>query len=324
LKMAELTNKLLEAYIALLTLAIIPIIIGSYKSLNPIAFEAITSTDAYMFPLVGSSFLFGLYILFKFFAADMINLLLSTYFMILGVGAIINVLAPILKVLLPKNFAEKKPFTLNFNIPFVKDPFNFEITYQDILASFIAIPIGLYYFQTKNWITNNIFGECFSIVSIELISLQSFKTGCVLLIGLFFYDIFWVFGTDVMVTVAKSFEAPIKVIWPKNELGQMALLGLGDIVIPGIFIAMMLRFDRYLARKRNLKTYSNYYFNTCFLSYIAALIVTVYVLHTFNHGQPALLYIVPFNLLSVIFLSIVKGEFTELMNYFEEDHIKKK
>jgi minor histocompatibility antigen H13 len=79
------------------------------------------------------------------------------------------------------------------------------------LASFIAIPIGYYYFMTKNWVTNNIFGECFSIVSIELISLQSFQVGCVLLIGLFFYDIFWVFGTDVMVTVAKSFEAPIKV-----------------------------------------------------------------------------------------------------------------
>jgi hypothetical protein len=29
--------------------------------------------------------------------------------------------------------------------------------------------------------------------------------------GLFFYDIFWVFFTPVMVSVAKSFDAPIKV-----------------------------------------------------------------------------------------------------------------
>jgi hypothetical protein len=29
--------------------------------------------------------------------------------------------------------------------------------------------------------------------------------------GLFVYDIFWVFFTPVMVTVAKSFDAPIKV-----------------------------------------------------------------------------------------------------------------
>ena len=30
--------------------------------------------------------------------------------------------------------------------------------------------------------------------------------------GLFFYDIFWVFGTDVMVSVATKFDAPIKVL----------------------------------------------------------------------------------------------------------------
>jgi len=29
--------------------------------------------------------------------------------------------------------------------------------------------------------------------------------------GLFVYDIFWVFFTPVMVSVAKSFDAPIKV-----------------------------------------------------------------------------------------------------------------
>lgn len=43
-----------------------------------------------------------------------------------------------------------------------------------------------------------------------MISLDSIKVGCLLLVGLFVYDIFWVFGTDVMVTVAKGLEAPIK------------------------------------------------------------------------------------------------------------------
>lgn len=45
---------------------------------------------------------------------------------------------------------------------------------------------------------------------VELLHLNNVVTGCILLSGLFLYDIFWVFGTDVMVTVAKSFEAPIK------------------------------------------------------------------------------------------------------------------
>ena len=38
--------------------------------------------------------------------------------------------------------------------------------------------------------------------------------GFVLLGGLFFYDIFFVFGTDVMVTVAVSMDVPIKVSPP--------------------------------------------------------------------------------------------------------------
>lgn len=57
---------------------------------------------------------------------------------------------------------------------------------------------------------NNLFGLAFSVNAVEMISLDSIKVGCLLLGGLFVYDIFWVFGTDVMVTVAKGLEAPIK------------------------------------------------------------------------------------------------------------------
>jgi len=73
--------------------------------------------------------------------------------------------------------------------------------------------------------------------------------GCILLGGLFFYDVFWVFYTDVMVTVAQSFDAPIKLMFPQDLLENgfhgkhHAMLGLGDIVVPGIFIALLLRYD---------------------------------------------------------------------------------
>jgi minor histocompatibility antigen H13 len=65
--------------------------------------------------------------------------------------------------------------------------------------------------------------------------LPDFKTGFILLWGLFFYDIFWVYGTDVMLTVAKNLNAPIKILFPIDLLTvppKMSLLGLGDIVIP--------------------------------------------------------------------------------------------
>lgn len=62
----------------------------------------------------------------------------------------------------------------------------------------------------QHWIANNLFGIAFAINGVEMLMLNNMLTGCILLGGLFVYDIFWVFYTDVMVTVAKSFEAPIK------------------------------------------------------------------------------------------------------------------
>lgn len=64
--------------------------------------------------------------------------------------------------------------------------------------------------------------------------------------GLFFYDIFWVYGTDVMVTVAKAVDAPIKLMFPYNwqaEPPLFSMLGLGDIVIPGVFVSLCLKYD---------------------------------------------------------------------------------
>jgi minor histocompatibility antigen H13 len=105
-----------------------------------------------------------------------------------------------------------------------------------------SVGLTVYYSLSKNWIASNVFGLSFSINAIQLLSLDSFKTGMILLSGLFFYDIFWVFYTPVMVSVAKNFDAPIKLLWPRdiisyllNDLEKVhfTMLGLGDIVIPG-------------------------------------------------------------------------------------------
>jgi minor histocompatibility antigen H13 len=57
-----------------------------------------------------------------------------------------------------------------------------------------------------------------------------------------------------MVTVAKSVDAPIKLLFPIDLLAdppKLSMLGLGDIVIPGIFVALCLRYDinRQLAKE---------------------------------------------------------------------------
>ena len=90
----------------------------------------------------------------------------------------------------------------------------FELSIARIISIVIvSVPVG-FYFMTKHWALNNIFGVLFSIVALKSISLSSTKTGLLLLWALFFYDIFWVYGTDVMVTVAKNLDLPIKLVFP--------------------------------------------------------------------------------------------------------------
>jgi minor histocompatibility antigen H13 len=87
---------------------------------------------------------------------------------------------------------------------------------------------------------------------------DQFMIGYALLSGLFFYDIFWVFGTDVMVTVAKTFDGPAKLLFPMQFQPELktSLLGLGDIIIPGFFMALTYRFDAWLRySKRNTSSW---------------------------------------------------------------------
>jgi hypothetical protein len=57
----------------------------------------------------------------------------------------------------------------------------------------------------------------------------------------------------MMVTVAKSLDVPIKLMFPRptpaddpTAASSHAMLGLGDVVLPGIMIGLALRFDLYL------------------------------------------------------------------------------
>ena len=65
-----------------------------------------------------------------------------------------------------------------------------------------AIPSILYTFgdsaTRRSALLTDVLGMSFSHNALSLLKLDSFKTGCVLLSGLFVYDIWWVFGTEVV------------------------------------------------------------------------------------------------------------------------------
>lgn len=157
-----------------------------------------------------------------------------------------------------------------------------------------------------------------------------------MLMGLFLYDIFWVFGTNVMVSVARGFDGPIKIVWPKNFFmglvekdakWQMTMLGLGDIVIPGIFIALALRFDQHryiqanpskLITKRDFE-FAKPYFQATLIAYIVGLAVTMGVMHFTKAAQPALLYLSPACISAVGLCAARRGEVKEMWAWKDEN-----
>ena len=308
--------------------------------------ETMKQKDAWMFPLLGSAVLFGLYLLFKFFNEKYLNILLHIYFTLIGAFSIGQ--------LIEEKINEKEPYkTYNeqiiFSIPKIPyfNPEGASVSKLNLITFSLGLIIGVIYFIKKNWILNNILGMAFSIFGIENLALGEFKVGLILLCLLFFYDIFWVFYTPVMVSVAKNIEGPVKLMFPKlqeaieqmrkekgndNEYAgkpydprEFNMIGLGDIVIPGVYVALMLRFDIYLFYKakkditqfgyslKNMK-----YFWITFIFYNLGIIITLCSMYFFNHAQPALLYLVPCCLISSTFMGLVNKDMKVLWNFNEE------
>lgn len=123
------------------------------------------------------------------------------------------------------------------------------------LCGFSLAVAGVLYFNLvdKPWWLTNLLGLSFAYNALQMLSPTTFWTGTLILSTLFVYDIYFVFFTPLMVTVAKSLDIPAKLLFPRPagprddpDKQALAMLGLGDIVLPGIIIGLALRFDLYL------------------------------------------------------------------------------
>lgn len=232
------------------------------------------------------------------------------------------------------------------------------IKINDVIGFLLGIvAVTVYNMYAKTWWLTNLlaFGYCYG--ALQLMSPTTFWTGSLILMGLFIYDIVMVFYTPMMMTVATKIDAPIKLVFPGP--GRGSILGLGDVVLPGIMIAIALRFDLYLhylhkqkvpspdsESKEITKTkydeasgqwgerfwtsgskevtvadgarFSKVYFKAALVGYTIGMIVTVTVMRIWNHGQPALLYLVPGVLGALWGTALVRGEWKLMWEYTED------
>lgn len=138
------------------------------------------------------------------------------------------------------------------------------MTALNVLAAIASLAaIGYNHFIDKPWWLTNLQGFAVSYTALQVMSPTTFATGSLILSGLFFYDIWAVFFTPLMVTVAKNLDQPIKLLFPRpDEPGvggkpptkSYSMLGLGDIVLPGLMIGLALRFDLHMYYLKKQRT----------------------------------------------------------------------
>ena len=184
-----------------------------------------------------------------------------------------------------------------------------------------------------------------------------------------------------MITVATKLDVPIKLTF--QSASRSSILGLGDIVIPGMVIALALRFDLWLHYHRQITyeltelksesvkpgsgevasttetrrmkkkpayidvesgwadwawtaklsdifassqgsvvarslSFKKPYFAAAMVGYGAGMLTTLAMLVVFQHGQPALLYLVPGVIISLFVTGLARGELYEMWIYTED------
>lgn len=326
------TLKGFQASLHMLVLASVCMFTASKHSVwtftEPIATSPATfvleQEDAYWLPVLGSGSLLGMFLLLKYLSIDWVKTLLQLCIVGSCTVGVTENFEEFCKFLSPnqensKNMSE----TLDKSAEPAQPASPSSNVRTTILKCIIGLGLAVAYVTTKHWILNNIMGLSFCLLGIRHINLSSFRTGVVLLAGLFVYDVFWVFfskplfGSNVMVSVAKGIEAPMKLVLPRDFGGcgdfKFSMLGLGDIAVPGLFCALLAKWDAVKMAEGSSQGFT--YLNVILLMYILSLVTTIAVMVVFNHAQPALLYICPYLLISSVSVALRRGELSELLAF---------
>ncbi|XP_031704650.1 signal peptide peptidase-like 2A isoform X4 [Anarrhichthys ocellatus] len=203
--------------------------------------------------------------------------------------------------------------------------YNFSV--RSLILAAVCISIAVVWGVYRNedswiWILQDLLGVAFCLNFMKTISLSNFKICVILLSLLLVYDVFFVFitpfftknGVSIMVQVALGPDAsgeklpvvmrvPRFSAWAQNLCGmQFSILGYGDIIVPGLLVAYCSRFDVWINSSRKI------YFVCCCIAYLLGMIVTFAVMLLSGMGQPALLYLVPFTLITSAVVAGCRGE----------------
>eukprot|EP01138_Halocafeteria_seosinensis_P009826 gb/GECG01010037.1/.p1 GENE.gb/GECG01010037.1/~~gb/GECG01010037.1/.p1 ORF type:complete len:690 (+),score=40.64 gb/GECG01010037.1/:1-2070(+) len=212
----------------------------------------------------------------------------------------------------------------------------------------LTIMLIWYFFRFHSW--SWILQDATGVVLVTLIMLQvrlpSLRFISALLWAFFLYDVFMVFitpllvGDSVMVEVATAGQAKPVQNWEcycrlnphdKRHCGKDdfipillriptlldyrrgdSMLGLGDLVIPGLLFCYVVRYNVWNGRSLTPAFKTTSYFTWLLLGYAFGLAMANIAIYVTGMGQPALLYLVPLMLLPTYLLGFRNGELRQM------------
>uniref|UniRef100_A0A4W4HJT6 PA domain-containing protein n=1 Tax=Electrophorus electricus TaxID=8005 RepID=A0A4W4HJT6_ELEEL len=209
---------------------------------------------------------------------------------------------------------------------------------RSLLLTSVCITLAVIWGVYRNedrwiWILQDLLGVAFCLNFMKTITLSNYKICIILLSLLLVYDVFFVFITPFFTPVSHPGVLKEKLVlyhtcdvykpvgqehlpvvmriprlsaWVQNLcVMQFSILGYGDIIIPGMLVAYCHRFDVWTNSSKRI------YFTCCTIAYSVGLVVTFVVMLLSKMGQPALLYLVPFTLITSAVVACVRKEFKQ-------------
>ncbi|KAG6688590.1 hypothetical protein I3843_11G130400 [Carya illinoinensis] len=260
--------------------------IPSTKAMGTSGVVDINITSAVLFVVIASCFLVILYKLMSFWFVE----LLVVLFCIGGIEG----LQTCLVALLSRCF--KRP-----GVSYIKVPFFGAVSYLTLAVSPLCIAFAVVWAVKRNvsfaWIGQDILGIALIITVLQIVHVPNLKVAR--------GDKSGEDGIPMLLKIPRMFDP-----W-----GGYSIIGFGDILLPGLLIAFSLRYD-WLANK----TLRAGYFLWAMLAYGLGLLITYVALNLMDgHGQPALLYIVPFTLGTFLALGKKRGDLRVLWSRGEPE-----
>ncbi|XP_077524523.1 signal peptide peptidase-like 2B isoform X2 [Amblyomma americanum] len=191
-----------------------------------------------------------------------------------------------------------------------------EVRQALVLAVSAMVPAFWVYIRHHplSWILQDLLGVCFSVYILRVLRLPNMKICTLLLSILFFYDIFFVFLTPLLIPTRASHNATASFV---NATGK------GDSIMVEVArgggsketIPMVMRVPRFGNRDLApcLRSHSLLGFGDILVPvYGLGLLATFLALILMRMAQPALLYLVPFTVLPTLAIAWFRGELEDI------------